>query len=152
MSEFAKSLEVGERHEAVLDRFFGRCIDIRKASAKGQRFGIDRWFLVDGIWRPVEYKADSRASQTGNAFIETISVDTRQVPGWVYTSKSYYLAYFLPSDLLCYWILFSVLRQQLHTWLAAYPVRKVTNRGYRTHGLLVPLFELEQISQEVISL
>jgi len=56
-----------------------------------------------------------------------------------------------------YRLAFDLLRGELPRWLATYPVRLIPNKNqargdYRTIGLLVPLEELNRISQEVIEL
>ena len=132
------------------DEFFGQTYRIQKATFEEQRQGIDRWFHSPiGELLAVEYKGDARAADTGNAFIETISVDVRAVPGWAYASEADYLALYLPQLRRCYLVLFSQLRERLPDWRMRYPTRKVRNRDYCTHGLLVPLKEIETLAIEV---
>jgi hypothetical protein len=38
------------------------------------------------------------------------------------------------------------LRQELPRWQATYRTTSAANDGYRTHGVLVPLHELERIA------
>lgn len=150
--QFAAQLTQGETYEAQLDAFFSaKGARISKVDRTTQRRGIDRmWFdPVDGRTWTVEYKADSLAGRTGNAFIETISVDTEGRPGWAYSSQAALLVYLVTEPQTIYVISMARLRQQLPRWAAAYPTRQAANNGYNTHGLLVPLDELERIAAAV---
>lgn len=151
--DFTAQLQLGEHHEADLDRFFSAWYDIRKVDREEQRQGIDRIFTRkdNGAVHRVEYKADSKASETGNAFVETVSVDTANKPGWAHSSQADYLIYYLPKDLLIYVIAFVDLRKRLPKW-CSYRSRRIPNNGYHTVGLLVPLDEFEEIATQVISI
>lgn len=151
--DFRTKLQEGLRSEEFLDRLLSSDYRIKPASKSQQRQGIDR--IITHIqtgqrWR-VEYKTDQTAGNTGNAFVETISVDSRLKLGWAVTSESDLLFYYIPADGLIYVIPFEKLRTQLPRWLRTYPVRSIPNRGYSTHGILVPLHEFEALAQEVIS-
>ena len=150
---FDTKLKQGERFEAELDTFFSSDYDIQPATRDQQRAGIDRVFTRrdSGNVCRVEYKSDLTASRTGNAFVETVSVDAKNKPGWAYTSQADYLMYYLPKDRLIYIIAFDALRKRLPAW-GRYPSRPIPNEGYNTVGLLVPLTEFERIALEVVSL
>ena len=154
--EFATQLADGQAGEQRLDRHFGQWFHIIAANEDQQRRGIDRIYLDlrDGRRWTVEYKTDHTASHTGNAFVETVSVQTRTTrkPGWAATSAADWLVYFLPECACAYLIRMWDLRQELRRWAGLYPVRDVPNQGYVTRGLLVPLAEFEEIAHEVISL
>jgi hypothetical protein len=140
-------------HESFLDTFFSTWYEIQKVDREQQRQGIDRIFARkdNGAIHRIEYKADTKASQTGNAFVETISVDTANKPGWAHSSQADFLIYYLPVDMLIYVIAFKDLRKCLPAW-QSFKSRKIPNRGYYTVGLLVPLDEFEKIATEVISI
>ena len=147
--DFTKQLERGEQGETRLDGLFAqREYLIRPATRDEQRRGIDRWMTNarTGKVTAVEYKTDDLASKTGNAFIETVSVDTANKPGWAYSSEAEFLIYYLPQDELIYIVPFERLRRRLPRWEQTYPKRSAQNEGYQTHGLLVPLCELEGIA------
>jgi hypothetical protein len=151
--DFRTKLQEGLRAEEFLDRILSSNYRIKPASKSQQRQGIDRIIthvLTGQSWR-VEYKTDQTAGNTGNAFVETISVDSRLKLGWAVTSESDLLFYYIPADGLIYVIPFEKLRTQLPRWLRSYPVRSIPNGGYSTHGILVPLHEFEALAQEVIS-
>jgi len=137
--------------EAFLDALFSRWYRIRPASAAQQHRGIDRWFRRDKRRLSVEYKTDTTAARTGNAFVETVSVDITHTLGWAYTSQADYLAYYIPPDGLVYIIRFDVLRSQLPRWERRYPVRRIANEGYHTQGLLVALREFEACAEAILS-
>ena len=161
--QFRTQLKKGVDHEAYLDSLFSDWFQIFHASESQQRQGIDREFYrdEDGATKryTVEYKADERAAQTGNAFIETISVQPPPhqawrptKPGWAYTSRADILIYYNPGDRLIYIIQFAKLRRLLPTWESKYRQVSVPNKDYTTHGLLVPLAELERIAEQTINL
>jgi hypothetical protein len=149
---FNKALLVGQSYEQVLDKVFSSEYVIEAVTRVEQRQGIDRIFYsIDGGQVSVEYKADLKAARTGNAFIETVSVDTMSIPGWAYTSKADVLAYYIPALGLCHLIDFVDLRSHLKDWRTKYRTIRTKpelNDGYRTHGLLVPLTELATLSFE----
>ncbi|SHF74073.1 hypothetical protein SAMN02745218_02986 [Desulfofundulus australicus DSM 11792] len=153
MHDFNGCLKRGEDGEHFLDRFFSGRFHIYPVTRRQQRQGIDRIFVnrETGKVLKVEYKTDYQAGRTGNAFLETVSVDTEGKKGWVYTSKADYLLYFVVEDLLIYAIRFKTLRRLFPTWLKKYRTGKAVNEGYTTHGLLVPLTEFEKCAEAVIS-
>jgi hypothetical protein len=151
--QFAAQLAEGESYETQIDAFFRSNFNVQISAVDRttQRRGIDRvWYDVkdDRTWT-VEYKADSLAGKTGNAFIETISVDTTGKLGWAYTSQASLLVYLVTEPQTVYVISMARLRRCLPRWRAAYPTRQAANDGYNTHGLLVPLHELERIAAAV---
>jgi hypothetical protein len=150
--QFQPQLAQGEAGERKLDEHFAQWFTIRLATMEEQRQGIDRIFTRAPVSFPVEYKTDSRAHQTGNAFIETMSVDTSNKAGWAYTSQAQWLCYYVPGPEVVYIVAFRRLRTALKRWTDHYPTRRIPNHGYHTHGLLVPLDELERIAQRVDSL
>ncbi|NJM66902.1 MAG: hypothetical protein HC851_15160 [Acaryochloris sp. RU_4_1] len=148
--DFVKQFEIGTQHERTLDEFFRQYYWIKQATRQEQRQGIDRWFHApDGSSIAVEYKADRTAGRTGNAFIETISVDARAIQGWAYASQADALVYYVPPRKTVWLICFVELRRYLAEWLQHYPIRQIPNEDYCTHGLLVPLLLLGNIAFEV---
>lgn len=150
---FQSQLEHGTAGEEFLDRYFAQWYDIQPVTPLEQQQGIDRVFTrrTNGTICMVEYKTDQVAHRTGNAFIETVSVDSAGKLGWAHTSKADYLLYFVEKDLLIYVMRFAVLRQQLPGWVESYEEKTIPNQGYNTRGLLVPLREFERYAQEVLS-
>ena len=159
---FDEQLSVEARHNATLDAFFANAYDIEKAGHADERRGIDRWFTdrCTGWRSSVQYKADTVATRTHNAFIETISVDKpgTSVPGWAHTCMADWLFYYVPGDELCYCLRPDIIRARLANWRGKFRSAKVPNKcrsgaiEYHTHGLLVPLCELEACADEVVSL
>jgi hypothetical protein len=150
--KFGVQLRQGEGYEAQLDTFFrNEGFRVSAVNREMQRQGIDRVFFRehDGKLFTVEYKADSLAGKTGNAFIETVSVDTANKPGWAYSSQATVLVYLVVEPETIYWLELTKLRKQLSRWEVAYPRRTAQNDGYQTYGLLVPLHELERIAEAV---
>jgi hypothetical protein len=149
---FDDKLTQGETIEALLDEYFEGDYEITHATPAEQRMGIDRFFTRRnlGFRTAAHYKADFRAAQTGNAFIETISVDTRAKAGWVIASRAAWILNYLPQTRILYLLRTQDLRRLLPQWQAAYPTRSAKNDGYSTHGLLVPLAELERVAEAVV--
>lgn len=150
---FGEQLAIGEAWEHRIDAFFlGRFpVHITHATPEQQRKGIDRLFesFASGEIDTVEYKADSLAGKTGNAFIETVSVDTTGKPGWALSSQAKYLVYLVTEPETIYFIAMRRLRSALPHWRQLYREAAAQNDGYRTVGLLVPLHELERIAVRV---
>jgi hypothetical protein len=151
-------LAMGVQGEEALDQFFGRWYDITPVDMTAQRAGIDRVFVERESKQSftVEYKTDATAGRTGNAFVETISIDpnpgqhrlARRL-GWAVRSQATALIYYIPDPETIYLISMRRLRRQLPRWREEYPVRRIPNRGYHTVGLLVPLDEFECIARKV---
>ena len=149
---FDRQLAAGQQGEAALDEVFRAWFTITPATPAEQRQGIDRWFVdARGRRLAIEYKTDAAAARTGNAFVETVSVDTMHKPGWAHTSRADMLIYFIPPDGLIYALRVSRLRRALPRWERDYPTRQIPNDGYHTHGLLVPLDEFERLAVTVLS-
>lgn len=148
---FLTQLARGLAGEAEIDRLFADFYTIVPATPAQQRREIDRiWHAKDGNRTHfVEYKTDEKAGRTGNAFIETVSVDTACKPGWATGSHADLLVYFVTDPQTVYLIRFARLRKELERWQATYPTKTVVNDGYKTRGLLVPLDELEVIADAV---
>lgn len=152
--KFKTQLTDGEKGERRLDAYFQKWFIIRKATMDEQRLGIDRHFTRRKDQRAftIEYKTDHTAGKTGNAFVETISVDTDNKPGWAITSQAQVLCYYIPDTGIIYVIDFARIRRNLPRWQKEYPHRAIPNRGYHTHGHLVPLLEFEKIANQIFPL
>lgn len=152
---FDESYHQGLQGEAILDQHFDRWFTIRPASAIEQRQGIDRWYIrriPDGRQRvmAIEYKTDYRAVETGNAFIEIISIDSQAKGGWAYRSQADYLMYYLPQADLVYMLSLQTIRTCLSRWAGEYPIRPAQNKAYNTWGILIALREFERYAYRVI--
>jgi len=143
----------GDAGESFLDQVFATDYEVCPATRQEQRQGIDRIFTHRRTSKrlAVEYKTDYKAAHTGNAFVETISVDTVGKAGWAYSSAADYMIYYVPGDEVIYVIALEVLRRELPRWAREYPLRAAQNEGYATHGILVPLDEFERHAEAVIS-
>ncbi len=145
--DFQRQMRQGGEGEAFLDAFFtGKGYAIAAASPEQQRQGIDRIFTSPGTGRVslVEYKTDHAAARTGNAFIETISVDAAGKMGWALTSQAEILVYYIPPAGTITVVPFMALHWEMPRWLRDYPPRQARNAHYATHGIIIPLAELER--------
>lgn len=106
--------------------------------------GYDRIFQYPGGTEyKMEYKTDFQASVTGNVFIETVSMDIYDKPGWAYTSKADYLIYYIPGASKLLVIPARTIRLKIERWKSMYPELRVENKGYCAYGVIVPLVEFE---------
>jgi hypothetical protein len=148
-------LSKGEEAETFIDALFAVDWEISPVSREQQRQGIDRVFTSrkTGRQHSVEYKTDWTAGRTDNVFVETVSVDSEDKPGWAYASRAEWLFYYIPGkNLLCVTD-FVALREQLPRWIAEYPpAPPIPNEGYNTLGILVPLEEFCKYCKRVINL
>lgn len=116
----------------------------------------DRHFQRDQTHWYVEYKSGVQTGYTGNIFLETVSVDTQNKPGWVYTCRADLIVYaaMLNHKLLIF--LPDALRSalpELRRQFREVATGNQQNNGYRTHGLIVPLAYAEQhLANRVIHL
>lgn len=143
--------------EDFLDRFFRhRGWHIERVTPHEERklhLG-DRKFSKNNETYFVEYKSGIQTYYTGNIFLETISVDSNDTPGWVYTCQANYIFY---ATLLNHKILVFLpdkLRaeiEELKTKFRVVKTSKGQNEGYNTHGVLVPLDYAEtNLAEKVI--
>lgn len=152
--QFEGQLKRGQDGEAVLDRHYGRWFEIKPATDAEQREGVDRHYTdkESGEHFAIEYKTDWTAGWSNNAFVETVSVDTTGKQGWAYTSKADWLIYYIPPLGLAYMFRMAVIRAWVDDWKAKYRTQRIPNKGYQTHGVIVPLHEFEKHSFEVVTI
>lgn len=154
-TDFSECLDLGQQGEQVLDSYFSKYYVIRPAFKGQQKKGIDRIFIHKKTEKEffVEYKTDTLAGRTGNAFLELAKHLEPYRQGWVYTCQADFLVYYLPDRRTVYIVQPEWLRRSVDTWLAKYPLRTVNSRGryqnYQTQGVLVPLAELAEIGQVI---
>ncbi|MEQ8274662.1 MAG: hypothetical protein RMA76_46210 [Deltaproteobacteria bacterium] len=149
--DFETQYRRGALAESVLDSMFSRMLRVEPVSRDDQRDGIDRVFHFRGRRWTVEYKTDFRAAQTGRVFIETVSNDRTKKAGWLYTSRADYLLYFVSGADSVYVVRMERLRHAaVSRWIGRFEDRAVPNRTYRTHGMAVPIDELDAIADGVI--
>jgi len=153
MHRFDESLRRGEFHAQYLDFYFGPEFVIREATRSEDRRGIDRWFAhrLTGEMYAIQYKADERASETGNAFVEVVSVDVDNVDGWAYTTEADFILYYLPCDGKIYVIRPRDVMRFAKEWRGQYPIRQAKNDGYSTHGICVPLAVFGKCALKIIA-
>lgn len=150
LHNFESSLKDSFKHDADLDSYFSRWFNIQQVGSDFQRAGIDRIFTCKNTRRrfTVEYKSDSKAAETGNAFVESVSVDIDGKDGWALTCLAQYLAYYIPPQRTIYLIQVVDLKNALIFWREKYPERKSRNEKYNTLGILVPLQEFATCAEK----
>jgi hypothetical protein len=150
--EFDRQRQQGVIGELAVDRFFsawGNGLLCLPAGPEAEKRGIDR-YLAGNL--SVEVKTDWLAASTGNAFVETVSSDTTQTPGWVFTCQADLLLYYIPQLSTAMIVRAGDLRQRIGAWQKNYPNRAVRNKGYCTHGILVPLDEIRKLSLGIFNI
>ncbi len=149
----------GKEVEQVLDDIFRRRgWEIHPTSAYEERVLClgDRHFSKGARALTIEYKSGLQTAYTGNVFLETISVDTQQKPGWVHTCQADFIFYaalgnhrilvFRPDRL-------RAALPELKRRFREVATGNKQNKGYDTHGVLVPLAYAEQhLADRVIPL
>lgn len=115
----------------------------------------DRHMRKDDEHFLVEYKSGIQTFYTGNVFLETVSVDTQNKPGWVYTCKADVILYaallnnrilvFQPNKL-------RFVIEELKSFYPEVSTKNNQNEGYNTHGVIIPLAEAEKIAYSIVYL
>lgn len=141
MFPFKDKLEEGEKYEKELDAYYSKWFKVEAVDLSTQKMGIDRIFTnqTDGTRWTIEYKSDTVASSTGNAFIETISVNTTNKPGWAYSSCAQLLFYYLPMEGKVARLTMYAIKNLIREWLNKYPIKPCHNESYQSFGICVPL-------------
>lgn len=152
--DFYAQLAIGQKGEQKVHDYLSQEWQLIHAEIPQEiEQGIDFIGLhkTTGKRRSFEVKTDSYTS--GNCFIETVKNDVSKALGWVYTCQADRLLYYLPNlggKLLIIQPL--ILRANLPVWETKFRSVEVPNPGYKTIGLLVPVTELEAISEQQIYL
>ena len=140
----------GKNVEAFLDEFFSRRgWNIEPTTPHEERtlnLGDRRYTRGDVTWL-VEYKSGVQTFYTGNVFLETISVDSDGTPGWVYTCQADYIFYAAVLNDKILVLKPDTLRDEiegLKTRFREVATSNNQNKGYNTHGVIVPLEYVEQ--------
>jgi len=150
--DFDEQLAQGHSGERELDEYFEQWYQIEPVCRELQLLGIDRKFTAkdSGVVWMVEYKTDETAGRTGNAFIETVSVDTADKKGWAYTCAAHMLIYYIPPTDEIRVLSVERLKTELLGSLGKYVTRTIPNvrngQAYNTIGACVPLAALEPIT------
>lgn len=149
----------GKSVEAFLDVWFEyRGWEIRQTTPHEERALClgDRRFTKDGVTYLVEYKSGLQTFTTGNVFLETVSVDTANKAGWVYTCQADFVFY---ACLFNHKILvFKPQRlrdciEMLKTKFREVSTSKNQNDGYNTWGVIVPLqYAIDNLADKVIEI
>lgn len=145
--DFADKLKEGHAYETEIDARLARWFRARPVPQGMEWHGVDRVLpSSSGIEYTAEYKADSRAAETENVFIEIQSSDRSCRNGWALTSWAQLLFYYLPQTKCLYAVDMTTLKRELPGWRKRFSDAAAPNKGYCTTGLLVPLVEFEKIA------
>lgn len=122
-----------------------------------QRLGIDCWIKRrrEGVvcYYSVEIKTDTKADETGNAFLEYAIVDNRGTkPGYLPKCTAQMIAYYVVGLGKIFFYETMRLKEFMLENMLAYPTRVSSNGHYRGRGLCVPLVALEDCLFESIDI
>lgn len=145
--QFDESYARGREDEKKLDEYFNRWYDVFSVPRLFQRFGIDRIMrrLRDRVSYSVEYKGDGRTAETGNLFLEVVSVDSNEKEGWALSCAAQRLVYYVLGKEIAYIMDPLVLKQHIRELEKRFKTRPAENVGYSTHGVLVPVGKAKEI-------
>ncbi|MBL1177607.1 hypothetical protein [Pantanalinema sp. GBBB05] len=152
--DFYAQLAVGQAGERKVHDYLSQEWQLIHALVPQEvELGIDylAFHKTTGEERTFEVKTD--LYQSGNCFLETVKNDRTKTLGWAHTCAADRLLYYLPNlggKLLI--IQPPVIRANLPFWVTKFRSVEVPNPGYKTIGLLVPVTELEAISEQQIYL
>ena len=140
--DFTEQLNSGKKGEWVMDKYHAPFYRIDKVGrAVELAEGYDRIFTSRKEKRyRVEIKTDYLSQKYGNIIIETVSVDTHNIPGWALTSQCDVLIFYLwhLHEVLYYWM--PVIKEQVPAWKLRYgETAIIPNDGYNTIGIKLPL-------------
>ena len=142
---FDVDLPVGKAGEKEIDAHFSKMFIIETVPLELDKLGIDRIWTdrLNGRKFSVEYKTCRKIHETGNFFVETISVDNKEKSGWAYTCLAQLIVYYSPSTGEMWLSDVVDIKRCLRDWVVSYPTSHAQNVGYRTYGVLVPKYEYE---------
>jgi len=158
LTPFRRDLARGQEIERLLDAYLEPTYEIRPATVREQRQGIDRFLThrETGETFSIDYKADWLAARTGNVFIETVSVDRTGAAGWALSSRADWIFYYLPQRARLYVLSMAEIVSSLPQWALIYRVATAetpgsgSSDGYHSAGVLVPLAEIERVAEAVV--
>lgn len=148
----------GQSVAEFLDQFFiRRGWQIKPTSPYEERVLClgDRHYRKDGRHLFIEYKSGLQTAATGNVFLETISVDAQDKPGWVYTCQADYIFYATLLNKMILVMIPATLRQKIEQLKGQFretKTGKAQNKGYNTHGVVIPLdYVVRNLTWQVIT-
>lgn len=116
----------------------------------------DRHYQHEDTHYFVEYKSGIQTRVTGNVFLETISVDTQNKLGWVYTCRADFIFYATVMNGCILVLKPDELRSKidyLKTRFRETKTGKNQNGTYNTHGLIVPFnYVKEHLTEQIINI
>lgn len=144
--------------ESFLDKFFRRQgYTIERATQHEERVLClgDRKFAKGDRSSWIEYKSGIQTFYTGNVFLETVSVDTTNKPGWVYTCQADFILYAAVLNKKILVFRPEKLREEIENLKEKFIETKTgknQNKGYNTHGVIVPLEYAEKnLAEKVLT-
>lgn len=152
--DFETQRKLGQEGELFLDRWLSPAYKVLDVTGdlKYQQSGIDRLITrTDGTLITVEYKFDLAAKRTGNLFFETISNDSKKIPGWGWSSQADYWIFLIPDQEI---LVFKPgdLRALVWKLQKTLQERSIPNQGYKTIGYPVPISQARKVAFQIKTL
>lgn len=149
---FKDSKKVGDMGEQLLDNYFSDKFIIEDVNMDQQRLGWDRVFTHkdSGTRASVEYKTDTRATDTGNIFMEVWSNKEAGKKGWAYTSTAQWLYYFMTGSMSVFIVDVPHLKLYLKVWEKQLKIKQARNKTYTSEGMLVPIEIFKTVAYEEV--
>jgi hypothetical protein len=136
---FHDQLHKGVSGEQRLNLYFSKWFDIKPpAHRNGQ---TDRIFVskIEKRRFHIQYKCDEHTKKTGNVFLETVSVDYNNTPGWLYTYDDELKLIYYAVPKIIYFADMGVIKSHYIPIVNQYREVPVLNEEYITRGILVPI-------------
>jgi hypothetical protein len=142
------------QHNKRWDAYFAKHYFIFEAPLELDLLGVDRIFVskIDAVATTVEYKNDSRAAQTGRAYIEDLANTELITLGWVHTCKAERVLICIPPIGRIYVCRAQRLRDEFSGLKEKFGTRKAFNGRYFSTGCCIPLEVLTTLADAVIEL
>lgn len=153
VAEFEKSMVVGENGERAVKEILCHTYDFFAVPPDVDINGIDAKMVhrASGTGFTVQIKTDAKSVETGNIFVELVSVAGEgggNLPSWGWKCAAdvllIHVPHASPGQAIAYFVDHVRLRAVIPFWLTKFGVKRVRNRdyglrGYDTLGIAVPL-------------
>ncbi len=140
--EFHRSLAIGKEGEEQVDAIMGKWWHIKKVLLPADKAGTDRVLTLkkcSECTMRAQYKMDDAATTYGNLFIEFVSVDNTNAPGWAVKCDADWLCVWLPRENILYVLCVAMLKIWAPAWASVMKAdwKTIPNAGYNTLGVAV---------------
>lgn len=142
--QFQVQNEIGQQGEEVIRAHFEKYgIKTHSVDLRTNKTGVDFYVEeADGRKTLYEIKTDSMAGRTGNLFIENISNSSTGALGFLHTTKSDFILYYIPELFFYIELPTPELREFVLRYKNKFTQRSCQNPGYKSFGYLVGIEDI----------